>query len=236
MTKDRRSKCRGRARPCCEALGRHCGMTPTRNNARIACGENTAPKWRCSLSSLGTLVPIIIWAIGARFIRKGVNVRILIVALAVAASIIGPAFAQTQPTRPSAYATVPTMPSAFATSAINPCRSSFNPTSPCYTGTMYPSYSAITPSESPDRTNRQALPGADSLNDDQAKLRIEAKGYSNVSGLQKDNRGIWRGKATMKDGATVAVILDMEGNIYSEWYPSISIRPLNSLKEPARQH
>ena len=162
--------------------------------------------------------------------------RILIVELAVAASISGPAFAQTQPTRPSAYATTPTMPSAFATSAINPCYSSFNPTSPCYTGTMFPSYSAITPSEPPERTNRQALPGADTLNDDQAKLRIEAKGYSNVSGLQKDNRGIWRGKATMKDGTAVAVILDLEGNIYSEWYPSISIRPLNSLKEPPRQH
>jgi hypothetical protein len=157
-------------------------------------------------------------------------VRILIAAV-VAASIVGPAFAQTQPTRPSAYATTPTMPSAFATSAINPCYSSFNPTSPCYTGTMYPSYSAITPSESPSRTNRQALPGADTLNEDQAKLRIEAKGYSNVSGLQKDNRGIWRGKATMKDGRSVTVILDLEGNIYSEWYPFILIRSLNSLKE-----
>jgi len=143
----------------------------------------------------------------------------IFIAAAVVASMTGPAFAQTQPTRPSAYATAPTMPSAFATAAISPCYSSFNPTSPCYTGTMYPSYSAIAPIEFPNRTNPQALPGADSLNEDQAKLRIEAKGYSDVSGLQKDNHGIWRGKATMKDGRSVAVILDLEGNIYSEWYP-----------------
>ena len=178
--------------------------------------------------------------------------RILIAAAAVA-SMIEPALAQTQPTRPSAYATAPTMPSAFATAAINPCysrpwreryfaffydhpriydgprhrSSSFNPTSPCYTGTVYPSYSAIAPYEFPSTTNRRALPGAGSLNENQAKLRIEAKGYSDVSGLQKDNHGIWRGKATVKDGRSVVVILDLEGNIYSEWYPFISIRPLD---------
>jgi hypothetical protein len=101
---------------------------------------------------------------------------------------------------------------------------------------MYPSYSAIPPIESPGQPYRQALPGSDTLNDDQAKLRIEAKGYSNVTGLQKDNHGIWRGKATLKDRTPVAVILDLEGNIYSEWFPSISIRPLNSLNEPTRRH
>jgi hypothetical protein len=185
------------------------------------------------------------------------DMRILI-ATAVVASMTGLAFAQTQPTRRSAYATVPTLPSAFPTAAINPCYwgpsrehysaffgdypliqfndrprhrgSSFNPTSPCYSGTAYPIYSAITPSEFPSSTNRPAVPGADSLNGDQAKSRIEAKGYSNVSQLQKDNHGIWRGKAAMKDGRSVTVILDLEGNIYSEWYPFISIRPLNLPK------
>jgi hypothetical protein len=50
-------------------------------------------------------------------------------------------------------------------------------------------------------------------------LKIEAKGYANVSGLQKDDRGIWRGNATMKDGRSVVVIFDLEGNIYSELNP-----------------
>jgi hypothetical protein len=148
----------------------------------------------------------------------GMGMRILIMA-AIAASITTSAFAQTQPTRPSAYATTPTMPSAFATSSINPCRSSFNPTSPCYSGTIYPSYSAVPPFEFPNKANSKnasASEGADSLDADQAKSRIEAKGYSNISGLQKDSHGIWRGNATLKDGRSVDVTLDLEGNIYSE--------------------
>jgi hypothetical protein len=66
--------------------------------------------------------------------------------------------------------------------------------------------------------------GADSLDEDQAKLAVEAKGYSNLSGLQKDRHGIWRGNAILKDGRPVAVVLDREGNIYSV---RITIRPLN---------
>jgi hypothetical protein len=148
--------------------------------------------------------------------KNGVGMRILIMA-AVAASITTSAFAQTQPTRPSAYATIPTTPSAFATSSINPCRSSFNPTSPCYSGTIYPSYSAVPPFEFPNKANsKNASEGANSLDADQAKFQIEAKGYSNVSELEKDSRGIWRGKASLKDGRSVYVTLDLEGNIYSE--------------------
>src|SRR5438270_329830 len=120
------------------------------------------------------------------------EMRILVVA-AVTASITGPALAQTQPTRPSAYATAPTSFSAEATAPLSPCYSSFNRTSPCYSGTIYPSYDATKPFEFPKETKSQpALPGADSLNEDQAKLRIQEKGYLNISELQKDRQGIWR--------------------------------------------
>jgi hypothetical protein len=71
-----------------------------------------------------------------------------------------------------------------------------------------------------------SAPGASSLNEDEAKSQIEAKGYSDVSGLQKDNHGIWRGKAIMKDGRPVTVILDLQGNIYSE------IRRVTGLPRP----
>jgi hypothetical protein len=127
------------------------------------------------------------------------------------------AFAQTQPTRPSAYPTFPTIQSAFPTDALSPCYpySSFNPTSPCYTGTPYRSYSAIEPLAFPSQKNK-SWSGSTTLDDDQAKSLIEARGYLNVSRLEKDARGIWRGKATMKDGRSVDVILDLEGNIYSE--------------------
>lgn len=159
--------------------------------------------------------------------------RFVFVAVVVT-SMSGAALAQTQRTPPSAYATLPTFPSAFATAPISPCFgrsfrhyyrsrgtrlylwSSYNPTSPCYSGNPYPSYSAFEPTEFPNRTNRTRSPGAASLNKDQTRARIEAKGYLNVSGLAQDRRGVWRGQATMKDGRSVDVILDLEGDIYSE--------------------
>lgn len=152
-----------------------------------------------------------------------------LIAIGIAA-LCAPAFAQTQPTRPSAYPTIATWPSAFATAALSPCYPSgryfdlrpsrryfVNPESPCFSGTIYPSYDALAPYEFPHTTGPRAKPeGSDSLNEAEAKQRIEAKGYLNVAALAKDKRGIWRGQATMKDGRPVNVILDLEGNIYSE--------------------
>ena len=41
--------------------------------------------------------------------------------------------------------------------------------------------------------------GANSFTEGQAKSRIEARGYTQVKGLQKDDSGVWRG--TVKDGS-----------------------------------
>ena len=54
--------------------------------------------------------------------------------------------------------------------------------------------------------------GANSFTEGQAKSRIESRGYSNVTGLKKDDSGVWRGKA-MKDGKSVDVSLDFQGNV-----------------------
>ena len=54
--------------------------------------------------------------------------------------------------------------------------------------------------------------GANSFTEGQAKSRIETGGYSNVSGLKKDDQGVWRAKA-MKDGKSVDVSLDFQGNV-----------------------
>jgi Peptidase propeptide and YPEB domain len=54
--------------------------------------------------------------------------------------------------------------------------------------------------------------GANSFTEGQAKSRIEASGYSNVSNLKKDDNGVWRGTA-MKDGQPVNVSLDFQGNV-----------------------
>jgi hypothetical protein len=47
---------------------------------------------------------------------------------------------------------------------------------------------------------------------DQAKSQIEAAGYSNVSGLRKEAKGIWRGSA-VKDGLTTNVTLSGDGKV-----------------------
>jgi len=54
--------------------------------------------------------------------------------------------------------------------------------------------------------------GANSFTEGQAKSRIESKGYTTVSGLKKDDKGVWRGTA-MRDGKSVDVSLDFEGNV-----------------------
>ena len=57
--------------------------------------------------------------------------------------------------------------------------------------------------------------GANSFTEGQAKSRIEPTGYTNVSGLRKDDQGGWRGMA-MKDGRSVNVSLDFQGNVVAQ--------------------
>ena len=63
-------------------------------------------------------------------------------------------------------------------------------------------------------TNNSSAPvaGANSFTEGQAKSRIEAGGYSNVTELKKDDSGVWRGKG-MKDGKSVTVNVDFQGNV-----------------------
>ena len=57
--------------------------------------------------------------------------------------------------------------------------------------------------------------GRNSFSEGEAKSRIEKAGYSDISGLKKDDDGIWRGKAT-KDGRSVDVSLDYQGNVNTD--------------------
>jgi hypothetical protein len=57
--------------------------------------------------------------------------------------------------------------------------------------------------------------GANSFTEGQAKSRIESQGFTNLSGLTKDDQGIWRGKA-MKDGRNVNVSLDFHGDVFAQ--------------------
>jgi protein CpxP len=64
-------------------------------------------------------------------------------------------------------------------------------------------------------TTTPPVPGANSFTEGEARSRIEASGYTNVTDLQKDSQSIWRGKA-MKDGKSVSVSLDFQGHVVAE--------------------
>ncbi|MGO4741429.1 PepSY domain-containing protein [Bosea sp. 2KB_26] len=68
-----------------------------------------------------------------------------------------------------------------------------------------------TPAPAPADANAP-LPGANSFTEGQAKSRLEANGYTNVTGLKKDDNGVWKGTAT-NAGAQVNVSVDYRGNI-----------------------
>ena len=76
---------------------------------------------------------------------------------------------------------------------------------------------AQTPAVKSPNANNPAAPvaGANSFTEGQAKSRIESNGFANVSELRKDDQGVWRGKAT-KDGKSVAVSLDFQGNVTAQ--------------------
>ncbi|OJY32165.1 MAG: hypothetical protein BGP06_10240 [Rhizobiales bacterium 65-9] len=73
-----------------------------------------------------------------------------------------------------------------------------------------------TTATTPQRQDANApLEGANSFTEAQARSRIEQQGFSGVSGLAKDDKGVWRGNA-MKDGKSMTVMLDYRGNVVSQ--------------------
>jgi hypothetical protein len=54
--------------------------------------------------------------------------------------------------------------------------------------------------------------GANSFTKEQAQAQIEKRGFTRVSGLVLDDKGIWRGQA-MRNGQSVPVTLDFQGNV-----------------------
>jgi hypothetical protein len=150
------------------------------------------------------------------------------VILCAAICLSSSAFGQTTHTSPSASSTIPTIPSSSSTGPNVPC-GPFNSTSPCYSARTprSPCYSALAPNQpcsttttpypptppTPSPSNPKGrLTAVHALTQDQAKAQIEAKGYSNVSGLRRDRKGTWNGRAE-KDGLTRNVTLDRDGNL-----------------------
>ena len=71
---------------------------------------------------------------------------------------------------------------------------------------------AVTTSNADSKTAAAPVKGANSFTMDEARRRIEAGGFSQVTGLKKDDDGIWRGQA-MRGGTSVPVFCDYQGNV-----------------------
>ena len=80
--------------------------------------------------------------------------------------------------------------------------------------------------KSTDQQVSQPVKGANSFTEGEAKSRIEKRGFTNVTGLKKDDHGVWRGRAS-KDGATVDVSLDYQGNVVQGNAGQGSTAPVN---------
>jgi hypothetical protein len=164
--------------------------------------------------------------------RQKVKMRAIIIAVAALSLASGSALAQTTRTSPSSSSTSKSISSSSSTSPNSPCNPT-NPTSPCYSANAPrdPCYSAVAPNEPcsttttpPPQTSpppsTPVLPNGRSsagsaFTTDQAKSQVEAAGYSNISGLRRDSKGIWRGSA-VKDGLTVNVTLDAGGKVSTQ--------------------
>jgi hypothetical protein len=71
---------------------------------------------------------------------------------------------------------------------------------------------AVTTSNANRKTAAAPVKGANSFTMNEARRRIEAGGFTQVTGLKKDRDGIWRGTG-MRDGASVPVYCDYQGNV-----------------------
>lgn len=127
----------------------------------------------------------------------------------------GVAFAQTSTVAPSST----TPPPAVATPApgvTNPPAGTMAPVAP--RAQLSPSNNssttppAVTTSQAPSKTAAAPVKGRNSFTLAEARRRITAGGFTQVTALRKDRDGIWRGTA-MKDGASTAVYCDYQGNV-----------------------
>ena len=138
-----------------------------------------------------------------------------IAACVLALSVAG-AWAQSSTTNPGTT----TAPNTTAPGNNAPGANTGSPTSGTTTGSSNPAVnpggnapSGVNASGQATIVSLSALErGANSFTEGQARTRIEGAGLSNVTNLQKDDQGIWRGQA-MHQGKNVTVGFDYKGNI-----------------------
>lgn len=94
---------------------------------------------------------------------------------------------------------------AVALIAVAACQPSSEKTNPAI----------ATPAAKAERTDAAPAAGANSFTMEQARDRIQAAGYSDVTALAQDAQGVWRGKA-MKNAVSTSVMVDYQGNVTTQ--------------------
>ena len=74
---------------------------------------------------------------------------------------------------------------------------------------------AVATGSGDSNTTAAPVPGKNSFTEKQAQNRLLTHGYTSISALTQDDKSIWRGTA-MKDGKTVNVAVDYQGNIVGQ--------------------
>jgi len=128
------------------------------------------------------------------------------------AAVSAPALAQTSPAAPDRNPPAATMQNSTTPAPPAPAPSARGGTTSVGPATES-GQRAVTVDEG-TRTAATPQPGANSFTEGQARSRIEAAGFTDVTELQKDDQGIWRGRGR-RGGQTVSVALDFQGNVTS---------------------
>jgi hypothetical protein len=141
--------------------------------------------------------------------------RIFSTALLLGTICAGPVLAQTT-TTPSPAAMPPngTMAPAAAT-ATTPPAATMAPATATATTTPPSTMPPAVTTNAVNNTPGAPIAGANSFTMAQAQTRLKNQGFTQVSELMKDDKSIWRGHA-MKDGKSVGVAVDYQGNITTD--------------------
>jgi hypothetical protein len=137
-------------------------------------------------------------------------------ALLGGAAVAAPVLAQTSPAAPNRNPPAATMQESTrpATPAPAPATAPAPSGAATTAGPTTDSGQSAVRVDEGTRTAGTPQPGANSFTEGQARGRIEAAGFSNVTDLTKDDQGIWRGRG-MRNGQQVGVALDFTGAVSS---------------------
>jgi hypothetical protein len=135
--------------------------------------------------------------------------------LSFGALLLAGTMATAQTTQPAPQPPAGTTPGMVPGSTTTPGMTTTTPGSPTAPGATSPGTTSPLPAPRANVDTNGPLPGANSFTENQVRERLETGGYSTVTGLRKDDQGIWRGTAS-RNGANVPVAVDYRGNIFQQ--------------------